>query len=547
MAHTIIRAARATHKPMVVGVLVLSMLATLVAPLAVFVAQADHGGPYGDTEMKKIVLCHWDASAKPDPAYKSSGDVSVNAAINSHGDVHEDDIVPPFHYSGGSYPGLNWNDTNADIWGVDGSCDGDGVLEASLTLVKEVINDDDGTLEASDFTLYIDGNEVTTEVAETLDPGTYDISEDNEDGYVAGDWSCVETGTDTTFTMDDSDTVTLENGDDVTCTIVNDDEEGEPEIPMYSIFGIVFNDEDNDGEDWECDSEEEICEELLEGWVVFLDENENGILDEGEEATTSGEGGHYGFSVPAGTYTICEVVKSGWVGKYGSDCHLVTVGAVVQAAKTSVFASIAGLFTVQAAHAQAASFNFGNFQTPVVTTTGGGGGGGGGSPNLVIEKTVSDEFTTGGSTLTYTITVTNTGNATATAVVVEDVMDAFLDGTPGSTRTWSLGSIGAGQSKTVTYLIDVPPGIDPGVYQNVATVSAANFPARSSDADVEVREPEVLGEEDIPEPEVKGIETLPETGGISNAMATFGLVTLTLLALYAAAIAGFNRRREMQN
>jgi len=75
----------------------LALVAVAVGTQGVF---ADHGGPYGDTEMKKVVLCHWN-----NHSYESSGDVAVASALNGHvGAGHQGglDIIPPFHHKDGS-------------------------------------------------------------------------------------------------------------------------------------------------------------------------------------------------------------------------------------------------------------------------------------------------------------------------------------------------------------------------------------------------------------------------------------------------------------
>ncbi len=75
----------------------------------------------------------------------------------------------------------------------------------------------------------------------------------------------------------------------------------------HTISGIVYNDNNtqngtyNDGEAG------------LPGWTVYIDANDNGTLDSGEETTTSGADGHYSFTnLPSDCYVIREVVNDGW-------------------------------------------------------------------------------------------------------------------------------------------------------------------------------------------------------------------------------------------
>jgi hypothetical protein len=94
-----------------------------------------------------------------------------------------------------------------------------------LRLVKTVTNDDGGTAVPTDWTLYAAGptplqgagGVQRTEVV----PGAYALSESaGPVGYTAGTWSC-DGG------LLAGNTVTLVAGDDVTCTINNDDQPGE--------------------------------------------------------------------------------------------------------------------------------------------------------------------------------------------------------------------------------------------------------------------------------------------------------------------------------
>ncbi|NET09480.1 MAG: hypothetical protein F6K16_33195, partial [Symploca sp. SIO2B6] len=55
----------------------------------------------------------------------------------------------------------------------------------------------------------------------------------------------------------------------------------------------------------------------LENWAIFLDENQNGLLDETERSTLTDANGQYTFTnLAAGTYTIAEVVQPGWQQVY---------------------------------------------------------------------------------------------------------------------------------------------------------------------------------------------------------------------------------------
>jgi ELWxxDGT repeat protein len=71
------------------------------------------------------------------------------------------------------------------------------------------------------------------------------------------------------------------------------------------ISGIVFKDANGN-------SVKDSTEVGLGGWVVYLDANNNGKLDPGELSFTTGSDGKFSFTVPAGTYHLREVLKSGF-------------------------------------------------------------------------------------------------------------------------------------------------------------------------------------------------------------------------------------------
>jgi hypothetical protein len=122
----------------------------------------------------------------------------------------------------------------------------DDVPPASLTVVKTVSNDDGGTATVDDFDITTDagtltftsdgGSPTTVYTSDTIevDAGTYSISETDVAGYAEGTWTCDNGDTGPFDGVD----VTLEVGDDVTCSITNDDE------PIELIFEkVILNDD----------------------------------------------------------------------------------------------------------------------------------------------------------------------------------------------------------------------------------------------------------------------------------------------------------------
>jgi hypothetical protein len=218
-----------------------ALVFTAVVPVMNYeVANANHSGPYGDAEMKKIVLCHWDESGEG--SYKSSGDVSVNAAGNGH-DGHPKDIIPPYHFNDGnttgSYPGKNWNEANEDIWNSNGTknggCEGDGIIEEEPTtgtlIVKKVVtNDDNGTKGAEDFSFKVNGGSNVSFEADgqtdiSVTAGTYSVVENADAGY--------------TTTYDNCSNLNIAVGQTVTCTITNNDIPRDPDTGTLTLVKEV--------------------------------------------------------------------------------------------------------------------------------------------------------------------------------------------------------------------------------------------------------------------------------------------------------------------
>ena len=178
----------------------------------------------------------------------------------------------------------------------------------TLKLVKVVSG---GSAVANDFTLSAtaaapnDGRNFSNAggsgtAKDVFANATYTLSETSVAGYTAGSWSC-DGGTQV------GSTVKVALGADVTCTITNTRDRG-------SLKVTKFHDLDADGA-------RDANEPFLNGWVIFLDLNKDGIKQVSEPSpTTAGTDGASApkgealFSnVETGTYWVCEVLQSPYI------------------------------------------------------------------------------------------------------------------------------------------------------------------------------------------------------------------------------------------
>ncbi|MCP3884594.1 MAG: hypothetical protein GY700_03780, partial [Propionibacteriaceae bacterium] len=137
-----------------------------------------------------------------------------------------------------------------------------------------------------------------------VDPGDYVVSEETRTGWTQ--------------------TWPMTNGGTYVFTIVS----GEPQHGLNfgntiasSVIGFKWDDVDGDGE-WDfVDVDDsggwsvgDTGEQPMTGWVIFRDDNDNGILDAGEQSDVTDPYGRYviGGLVP-GDYIIREVNKPGWL------------------------------------------------------------------------------------------------------------------------------------------------------------------------------------------------------------------------------------------
>lgn len=160
---------------------------------------------------------------------------------------------------------------------------------ATLHVVKVVVNDNGGTAVPGDFTLHVDGNDFAGESAPgtefSLADGTYTVTEDADSDYMASYSGACDSNGD----------VTLAPGDDVTCTVTNDDIPGE-------IHGMKFEDINGDG-GWDTG------EPGLQDWVINLYDSGMVFM----ASTSTDASGSYEFDdLDMGTYNVRETQMTGW-------------------------------------------------------------------------------------------------------------------------------------------------------------------------------------------------------------------------------------------
>lgn len=104
--------------------------------------------------------------------------------------------------------------------------------------------------------------------------------------------------------------------------------------PAQSLFGRVFDDVNNDGF-------QQPTEHGLAGITVYLDANNNGSLDSGEVHTTTDANGDYVFAnLPTGTYTVRQVLPTGWARTEPLSAATTAVVAANRAAPGPVFGNV---------------------------------------------------------------------------------------------------------------------------------------------------------------------------------------------------------------
>lgn len=302
---------------------------------------------------------------------------------------------------------------------------------------------------------------------EALAYGTYQISEEEVAGWEQvypnqGSWG--------TQTVE----INSENDDEVV-SFTNQ------EIPTYEFTGFKWNDLNGNGvRDCEqlfsaalVNSEIPVnqCEPLLSGWTIFIDENGNGVFDNGEMSTVTGENGWYEFSeLSAGAYRVCEVQQNGWEQtsptnaiSNPNNCHVVTLPEGSEQDSCN-FKYYDGDYLYR--HD---TCNFGNKEIPP-------------QPVITLTKTDSPDPVVPGANITYTMAWT-VANANVTNLVLTDVIPAnttFVSASaPGvydavsNTVTWNIGAAAIG-NYSATLVVKVNSPLTNGTkINNTATIDSA--------------------------------------------------------------------------
>ena len=167
-------------------------------------------------------------------------------------------------------------------------------LNATLTIMKIVVNNDTCRLGPSNFTLKINETIAEQDVPIQLPPGVYNVNEISNPHYFAtfyGD-------------CDSKGNVILAQKQNKTCIIVNDD------VTQAVINGMKFKDINGNGI-------KDINDTGLSTWRIYIDGNNNGFFDKNEKSALTLINGNYTLKdLDMGTYVIREVPKSGWTPTY---------------------------------------------------------------------------------------------------------------------------------------------------------------------------------------------------------------------------------------
>ena len=312
-------------------------------PTAITMNDGTHDGAYwftdlapGDYAVREVLPTGWMQTYPGTPDFEHA--VTITSGLIVQGDF-EVTASPNFgNYLAGEIHGYKWNDLNEDgIW-------------------------DAGEPGLNDWTIYLDLN--NNDMLDGGEPTAITMNDGIHDGaywftdLVPGDYTVREV-LPTGWTQSYPGTPDFEHVVTITSGLIVQGEFETTESPNFGNFlggeihGYKWDDLDGDGT-WDAG------EPGLNDWTIYLDLNNNDMLDGGEPiAITMNDGTHdgaYWFTdLAAGDYTVREVVPTGWTQTYPGAPdfeHAVTITS--------------GLI-VQGDFEAAESPNFGNFQNITIS------------------------------------------------------------------------------------------------------------------------------------------------------------------------------------
>ncbi len=244
---------------------------------------------------------HWDIPlpAFPPPQIDSSQDPWLYLVVDNGNLVEEENegdnsswsvlvdpaVISVASASGAEIHGVKWNDVNNNGvqdtgepglggWTIFLDDNQNGLLDAGET----------STLTAADGSYSFTG----------LAPGSYTVAEELQPG-----WAQTHPSSPGNYVL------SLAAGD-----VATDIDFGNR--LAAEISGMKWNDVNGNGV-------RDAGEAGLSGWTIFLDDNQNGQLDTGERSTVTASDGTYAFTgLTSGTYTVAEVLQTGWAQTFPS-------------------------------------------------------------------------------------------------------------------------------------------------------------------------------------------------------------------------------------
>ncbi|HKM19976.1 MAG TPA: VWA domain-containing protein [Candidatus Dojkabacteria bacterium] len=143
------------------------------------------------------------------------------------------------------------------------------------------------------------------EISKYVIPGEYSVTEKSKDGWNLRDLTCTDPTNNSSQDSTNKYKANINVGDNETvrCTFTNE--------KLGIISGFKYEDKNGNGK-WDVLP---LFSELpLRGWRIFIDLNNDGVLNVGEPSTTTDVFGSYTFTnLPVGgTYVVREVQQDGW-------------------------------------------------------------------------------------------------------------------------------------------------------------------------------------------------------------------------------------------